>query len=116
MHFETITYNDFDEIRLLQPAGWSDIIPETKRICEICYKRYANGSGQRYKLDSKKDFQQNWREFWINQVNFSDWQTGLYLFTGFYPAKLVALLKIMHYGRFSYQQGAYFFLTSKRKL
>jgi hypothetical protein len=28
MHFETITYNDLDEIRNLQPEGWSDIIPD----------------------------------------------------------------------------------------
>jgi hypothetical protein len=28
MQFEEVTYKDLDEIRNLQPEGWSDIVPE----------------------------------------------------------------------------------------
>lgn len=28
MQFETVTYNDLDEIRNLQPDDWSDIVPD----------------------------------------------------------------------------------------
>jgi GNAT superfamily N-acetyltransferase len=39
MQFETITYNDLNEIRNLQPDGWSDIVPDLELYIksEFCH-------------------------------------------------------------------------------